>query len=299
MTTRTLNISDEDRALLTAEELAGMEEGTEFDEGQADDAIDITDDVNAAGTKPKQDGDGDDEDDSKPAPNVDTPPAAQEDEVEPVAKPEPAAQATLYTTLPDDYDERVTSIAAAKDDLYAKFDEGDLTNAEYAKQLDDLNKQERALERVKDQAEYDQRQRYHNWVNVTVRSFLDTHTEYASNDMLTNLLDQEVRKIQGAADNDTDPQILLDAHAKIAAAFPQIFSKQEAPSQQERKPAAPSIKPTVPTLARTPAANIDQPGESKFDWLDRLQEADPLKYERELEKLQRSNEAEFNEYMAS
>lgn len=293
--TRTLNISDDDRNLLTDEELAGMEEGAEFDEGQdEDEAIDITGEVDAApeAKTAKVDEDADGEPASAAAPD-----APDEDQGEQPETPQTAP--TLYTTLPDDYEDRVSQINKDKETLYEQFDEGDLSNAEYAKQLDALMKQERALERVKDQVEYDQRQRYHNWVHVTVKSFLDTHTEYAGNDMLTTLLDQEVRKIQGSADNDTDPQILMDAHEKIAAAFPQVFASPGRTQQPAQRQAAAGVKPTVPTLARTPAANIEQPGENKFDWLDRLQETDSLKYERELEKLQRSNEAEFNEYMAS
>lgn len=310
MTNRVLNISDEDRALLTEEELAGMMEGEGFDEGQPEPEPGAQNGNQPAGDNEDDDQDGKnpDDDDEQAAADAAAAAAAQAQgrddgaqEEQQQAQQQPAAPAQTYTQLPDDFDQQVSSIEAAKNDLYTKFDEGDLTTAEYAKQLDELNKQERALERLRDRAEYDQQQRWNNWANVTVAGFLNSNPQYQGNDMLLGLLDQEVRKLQQQSDTFDNPQFLADAHAKISEAFPQIFgaSTQEGQGKKADTPATAAKARTVPTLAGVPAASIDQPGENKFAQLDDLATKDPLKYEAELERMRSTNPALYDEYMAS
>lgn len=307
MTNRVLNISDEERALLTDEELAGMMEGQEFDEGQpepeagaqtqtegAQTNTDDDDDDDQDGKKP----DADDEQAAADAAAADAQAQGRDDGAQEEQQQQPVAPTQTYTQLPDDFEQQVSNIEAAKNELYTKFDEGDLTTADYAKQLDELNKQERALERLRDRAEYDQQQRWSNWANVTVAGFLSNHPEYSGNDMLMGLLDQEVRKLQQQSDTFDNPQYLADAHAKISGAFPQIFGASTTDSQDKK--ADPPAKPrTVPTLAGVPAASIDQPGDNKFAQLDDLAVKNPLKYEAELERMRSTNPALYDEYMAT
>lgn len=302
---KTLNISDEERALLTEEEIAGMEEGEDFDEGQeegegegepaaaaaaapADDAAaqaaaQAEADAAAAEAAAKPAGEGNE---------------GQDDQGTPTR--EPKQPVNFQPELPADYDDQVKRIADAKKTLFEQFDEGDISNAEYATKLDELGKEERELERLRDRVEDATRARYETWVNVHVGGFLAQHPEYQTNPMLMGVLDNEVKRLQSQAEIDTDPQILVDAHAAISKAFPGVFGEAKpapAGQQEAKKPATPpAAKPTVPTLANVPASNIDQPGEGRFSYLDRLSETDPLRFEAELAKL---SPADQNEYLAS
>lgn len=312
MNTRTLNISDEDRALLTEEELAGMQEGEDFDEGQeegdgqddqgnGDDADKggQGDDKSASGsnddaTQRQADQGGDDQGQEGQGGDDDDAAGAGRDDGAP-------APVSFETVLPDDFDDQVAAIKANKKELAKQFGEGDLDVETYQEKLDAENARERELERLQDRAEYDLRQRRQTWVNVHVAGFMREHPEYKT-PVLQGALDLEVRKLQASGNyiNDTDPQILIDAHEQIAAQLPGAFGQPAAkPAQQDQKPAAPAKKPTVPTLANVPAANIDQPGAGEFDMLDRLLESDPLKYQNELDKLARTNPAKYEEYLAS
>lgn len=284
--------SVEDLQNLTEQELADLAEGETFDEDTEEELDPNTGEVTKADDANSNDDGADSNDDDDQG---ETEQAAEDESEQEQPDQQPAPDvAPPAVTLPDDFDDQIKAIEAEKEDLYTKFDEGDLTAAEYGKQLDELGKRERQLERIKDRAEIEDQQRRHNWVHVTVASFLDRHKEYRDNEMLYNLLDMEVIKLQQASDNQTDPAILAKAHEKIKAQLPQAFS-EEAPSRHKAKKAP----RTVPNLANVPAAEIDEPGATEFDYLDRLFETDTLRYEQELAKLQNTNPAKFEQYMAS
>ncbi len=303
---KTLNISDEERALLTDEEIAGLEEGEDFDEGQEEDEGE-GEPAAAAAAAPADDAaaqaaaQAEADAAAAAAAEAAAKPAAegndgQDDQGTPTR--EPKQPVNFQPELPADYDDQVKRIADAKKTLFEQFDEGDISNAEYATKLDELGKEERELERLRDRVEDATRVRYETWVNVHVGGFLEQHPEYQASPRLMSLLDNEVKRLQSQAEIDTDPQILVDAHAAISAEFPGVFGEAKPAAQQEaKKPATPpAAKPTVPTLAKVPAADIDQPGEGKFSFLDRLAESDPLRFEAELAKL---SLADQNEYLAS
>lgn len=303
---KTLNISDEERALLTDEEIAGMEEGEDFDEGQEEGEDDTTAAAAAApaddaAAQPAAQAEADAAAAAaaadKPADDANDKPAGEAEQGTPTR--ETGKSVNFQPELPADYDDQVTRIANEKKTLFEQFDEGDISNAEYASKLDELGKQERELERLRDRVEDATRSRYETWVNVHVGGFLAQHPEYQTNPMLMGVLDNEVKRLQSQAEIDTDPQILIDAHAAISKSFPGVFGEAKpapAAQQEAKKPTPPAAKPTVPTLANVPAANIDQPGEGKFSYLDRLSETDPLRFEAELAKL---SPADQNEYLAS
>lgn len=304
---KTLNISDEDRALLTDEEIAGMQEGEDFDEGQEEGegegetaaaaAAAPADDAAAQAAAQAEADSAAAAAAAKPAGDASDKPAGEVEQGTPTR--EPAKSVNFQPELPADYDDQVKRITDEKKALFDQFEEGDISNAEYATKLDEIGKQERELERLRDRVEDATRARYETWVNVHVGGFLAQHPEYQTNPMLMGVLDNEVKRLQSQADIDTDPQILIDAHAAISKSFPGVFSDAKpapAAQQEAKKPTPPAAKPTVPTLANVPAANIDQPGEGKFSYLDRLSETDPLRFEAELAKL---SPADQNEYLAS
>lgn len=314
--TKTLNISDEDKALLTAEELAGMVEGEEFDESSeteeaaaaaaAEDktGADATGtDAEAAG-KTNDDAAGTAADDNGAAAAASTDTNAADDAGAAASTAGDVSFASVppvpVSKLPDDYEDKVKAVATDKKALAEQLDEGDITMAEYHDKLDGLNRTERELERTKDRVADNEHRRYETWTNIHVIGFMKQHPEY-KNEMLTGLLDQEVRKMQAAGtySSDTDPQILVEAHKKIAASFPGTFSEPAKPAASGKKDEKkPVVHNTAPSLAKVPAANVDQPGEGEFSSLDRLLETDPLGWERACERLSKSDPAKYEQYLA-
>lgn len=318
-----MKITDEERALLTDAELAGLEEGEEFDEGEGQDGAEAgatdadaggKDAAAASGQEADDAGEGEGEGESTGQGNADDAAAeaaaaaaataaaagdagkdaATDDELDTFTNVKPLAVAKL----PEDFDDKVKAIEDGKSELGTKLNEGEIDMVEYHAQLDKLNKQERELERVKDGVEASERQRYATWTGVHVNALFERHPEYRKNERLTGMLDQEVKKLQASDgySSDTDPKILIDAHKNLAEAFPGVFkaaAKAAAPAKKE-----PVKHASAPSLAKVPAADTDQPGEHEFSHLDSLLERDPSAYERELEKLARTNPAKYDAYLA-
>lgn len=289
---KTTGYSVDDLEKLTDQERQDLLDGEEFDE-----ETEIELDPNT-GEPVNEDGEAEHNNESEQEPEPeptrddgkDPEPESKEPEVEPekVAKPTPQAP---VTQLPSDYDEQVKAIADKKTEVFDKFENGDLSAAEYHKQLDALSKDERKLERIKERAEYDEQQAAHNWVNVTVSSFLNQHPQYQGNQGLLNALDMEVRALQSQSGNMFDPSHLANAHERVKDQFaPMFVSATKAPAKEPR---------TAPSLANTPASDIDEPSAGEFDYLDRLAASDPIRYEDELLKLQSSSPSKYDQYMAS
>lgn len=300
-----MKYTDEELAMLTDEERAAIAEGENFDEDTEEELDPNTGEPIASDDD--QDDDGEEADDADEEGPGDETGDKDEGEGEQPGRddggdttdepaPQTPAAPVQHTALPEDFQQQMDAVAQEKEALYVQFDEGDLTTTEYAKQLDELNKRERHLERIKDRAELETQQRYSYWQNVTVAGFLAQHKEYEGNDVLLNMLDAEVRKLQGRSENDTDPKILELAHETIKKALPQVFSADPASTPKTKTRRA---HKTAPSLANIPASNVDTPGADEFEHLDRLFNTNPLRYEQELAKLQASNPAKFDQYMAS
>ena len=287
---KTTGYSVDDLEKLTDKERQDLLEGEEFDE-----ETEVELDPNT-GEPVNEDGESEQEAEVEPEPTKDDgKEPEQEAELEPekaADKPIPTPQAPI-TQLPSDYDEQVKAITDKKTEVFDQFENGDLSAAEYHKKLDALSKDERKLERIKERAEYDEQQQAHNWVNVTVAGFLNQHPEY-QNQGLLNALDAEVRKLQGETGQMFDSGNLIKAHERVVEQFAPMFEIEKA------KAKAPTKEPrTAPSLANTPASDIDEPGSGEFDYLDRLAASDPLRYEDELLKLQSSSPSKYDQYMAS
>lgn len=335
MTNKTLNVPEEDKALLdllTDEERAGLEEGADFDEDQEEGVDGAA--AGGEGDKAQADGKGDaagngdaageGEDDAAAAAAAEAAAAAAGDKgtqagaaddgtVAAAAAEDDPADLSFVTVppvavsrLPEDYDDKVKEVTDGKKDILKQFEEGDIGVTEYHEKMDALNRTERELERIKDRVEDNEHRRYEVWTSTHVKGFMQKHTEYSTNQMLTGLLDQEVRKLQasGKYESDTDPKILADAHKQIAAAFPGTFkSSGAAPASKSAGTKTPVKAPakhnSAPSLARVPAANIDNVDEGEFDGLDRLLDTDPLRYQAECEKLARTDPAKYDRYLAT
>jgi hypothetical protein len=201
----------------------------------------------------------------------------------------------LVAQAPADADEKLAEIATKKDELIAKFDDGDITAKEYQQQLDGLGKQEREIERAVDKAaiafDMEQQRLKNEWTSTTT-SFLDANKVYRDNPRLYRALDQEVRDVAVTDEGKamTGAQILAKAHANLSEAF---GLKTEAP-KEGAKPGRKVVLP--PTLGKVPAAEGSDTDGGKYAGLDRLATTDPLAYE---EKLMSLSESERDAYLSA
>ena len=295
------NITDEMREHLTDEELEGMEdtdlvdEGENEEEGEGNEAEQGRDD----GKDPDQSKQKTDEelqaekaeadeaankakaDES----NAESEKAAAQQPVE--RKPRPVFESP---DVPDDVDDQISAAKLAKIKLAEKFDEGELTAVEYAKQVEELNDFQRDLEnkRFKAQlaAESQQTRELESWED-TCQAFLSKHPEISQSRLRYDSFDYAVRLVTGDPDNAnlTGTQMLEKAHQNWVS---ELGIQVKAPAQQqkqepENKPA--KQQPVVPNIGSLPAAQASDTDDGKFAYLDRLAESDPLKFEAQLAKL--------------
>lgn len=296
-------LTDEERAALEDEEETNAGDG----EGEGDGTAEGED---ADGAGDGEDGDGEGTGDAEGAGaegEGSGDGAAGEDqgtvEDEPAGKGLEASTSgpVLVVNAPQDADTKLSEIATKKDELLAKFDDGDITTKEYQAELDALNKQERevewGIEKAKLASEMEAQRQANEW-KATVDSFIRENPRYSPDKApsMYQLLDIEVRRVAGTDEfkNRSDPaagrEILAKAHENIAKDL-----GFEAKPAASKKPAP--TKPNLPpNLASVPAADQNDTQGGKYAVLDRMASSDPIAYEEALMKLP---EAERNAYLAS
>lgn len=238
------------------------------------------------------------------APDAEAPPAEE--------RSEPPAKATVPNwTVPADTDAKLQALDAKENEVEAKFQSGEVTNAQYREQVRAIDKERRAVEGAKLKAEIAAETKAAVWAQQTVSGFLDAHPIYGQNETLFAALDIEVRKLQASAADPFSPSILTKAHAKVQAAFSAFGGPKEAPAEKQKAETKPEAKPAPkapekqievkprdpvpPSLAKVPAAEVESTDGGKFAYLDRLQSSDYEAFEGELSKL---SDADRNAYLA-
>ena len=291
------NITDEMREHLTDEEIAGMEDTDLVDEGENEEEGD------GNNTEQGRD-DGKDPDQSKQKTEEEqqAEQAAAEEaannakaeesnaEAEQAAAKQPAERKPRPVfespDVPADVDDQIAAAKLAKIKLAEKFDEGELTAVEYAKQVEELNDFQRDLEnkRFKAQlaAESQQTRELETWED-TCQTFLSKHPEISQSRLRYDSFDYAVRLVTGDPDNAnlTGTQLLEKAHQNWVS---ELGIQVQAP-EQPAKEAPVKQQKIVPNIGSLPAAQSSDTDDGKFAYLDRLAESDPLKFEAQLAKL--------------
>ena len=280
-------ISEELREHLTEEELAGMEDSELVDEGEegGEEEGDAgkSDAANSSEQEAKK------ADDAEAATSAEQAPAdaaADADAAKPQAqerKPRPVFEAP---DVPADVDDQIAAAKLAKIKLAEKFDEGEITAVEYAKQTEELNDFQRELEnkRFKAQlaAESQQSRELDSW-EETCSDFLSAHPEISKSKLRYDSFDYAVRLVTGDQANAalTGDQQLEKAYQTWVT---ELGIQVEQPAQSGAKP-DPRKPKVVPNIGSLPAAQANDTDDGKFAYLDRLADSDPLKYEATLAKL--------------
>jgi len=126
--------------------------------------------------------------------------AATTEEADQAAATAEATQAApiLIAPVVEDAAAKLAEIDTKKEALLNQFDDGDITMREYQKQVAELDKDMRLIERAQDRAELAgqmEQQRLQNDWNATCAAFVSTHAVYKDNARLYKALDAEVREL--------------------------------------------------------------------------------------------------------
>lgn len=280
-------ISEELREHLTEEELAGMEDSELVDEGEEEGEEEgDAGKPDAANSSEQEAKKADDAEAATSAEQAPADAAADADAAKPQAqerKPRPVFEAP---DVPADVDDQIAAAKLAKIKLAEKFDEGEITAVEYAKQTEELNDFQRELEnkRFKAQlaAESQQSRELDSW-EETCSDFLSAHPEISKSKLRYDSFDYAVRLVTGDQANAalTGAQQLEKAYQTWVT---ELGIQVDQPSQSGAKP-DPRKPKVVPNIGSLPAAQANDTDDGKFAYLDRLADSDPLKYEATLAKL--------------
>lgn len=289
-------LSEEDLAMLTEEERAGLlDDEDEDDDQDVDDADD--DDTGADGKADdkgdENDADGDDSQDAGADSNTqgDSKVGENEDKLDDPIKPTPLFKAEL----PADIEAKRTALDTQEDDLVKKFDEGDITFAEYNKELRSLNRERADLDRAELKAELaqeaQQSQVEQTW-QVTANTFVAEHPLISKNETMWSSFDAIVRRVTA----ETMQKGEQPSRRDLEKAYKQWTEDLGIADAGTQKPQPKQKKQNIvpPNLGKVPAATANDTDDGKFAHLDRLAESDPLAFEAALAKM---SDAQSDEYM--
>lgn len=291
---------DDEMALLTEEERAGMEEsdaedgedgedgeGADEGEGGDDEAAKAVADAAAAEEAAKADAD-----DGK---------ASADDGPEPY-KPTPLIKADA----PADATAKIGEIDKALDALDERFDAGELTakelRVEARKLYDQREELNQSVFKSKLSEEMSQQQELDAWKR-DVKDFLDEHKEISENRLKFSAFDTAVREVTADEANSglSNRKALRLAYKTWTESLGfkvEAEPKPEPAADKDPKVVAdPKIKPKrelPPLLAKVPAADMQDLSDGKYAAIDRLMDTDPVRYEAELAKL---SDAEQEAYL--
>ena len=289
-------LSAEDLAMLTDEERAGYledegdgtdgdDQGTDDDDTGADEKADDKGDENGA--------DGEDSQDAGADSNTqgDGKDGESEDKLDDPIKPTPLFKAEL----PADIEAKRTALDTQEDDLVKKFDEGDITFAEYNKELRSLNRERADLDRAELKAELaqeaQQSQVEQTW-QTTANTFVAEHPLISKNETTWSSFDAIVRRVTAETMQKGGQPSRRDLEKAYKQWTEDLGIADAGIQKSQPKHKKQNVVP--PNLGKVPAATANDTDDGKFAHLDRLAESDPLAFEAALAKM---SDAQRDEYM--
>lgn len=282
--------SEEELAALTDEEREGL-----LDEDLLDDEPEGDEDDGDDAGKPAADAGADDAD-----------AAGRDDGADPddgTADAQPEAEASnapalIKSELPADLDAKLADIDKREDELSEKFEDGELTTAEYRAELRKLTGERGEIEKAQLKhslaEDFNQAQLEANWQR-DCDQFLAKHPEVKSSQLRMDAFDTVVRRVTGESMAAGKAPGMADLQKAYAEWSEQLGVQPAKPSAKDAKPAKHS-RELPPTLAKVPAAEMQDTADGKWAHLDRLMDTDPLGYEAALAKM---SEADQDAYLSA
>lgn len=296
-------LSEEDLAMLTDEERAGLLDDDEDDGDDQDDGADKADqdtdadDGDDAGSDEGDDGKSDDadgQDDGADSATQGDDKGDQEGDDKVDLPPSPLFKAEL----PADIEAKRTALDTKHEELINKFDEGEITFAEYNKELRNIDNDRRALDRAELKAELAaeaaQSQSQQTW-QTTADAFVAEHPLISKNETMWGSFDAVVRRVtaetisKGGQPGRRDLEKAYKQWTSDLGFADTGTTKEPAPQPKTKKE-----KIVPPNLGKVPAATANDVDDGKFAHLDRLAESDPLAFEAAMLKM---TEAQREEYL--
>lgn len=206
----------------------------------------------------------------------------------------PRPRGAVEATLPDDYDEQVKANAAARKELRAKYNDGDITFEEYEDQSEQLNDKRQDLRDLKFKADLAQESSeqalINHWVSV-INPFTAAHPELSEDDVSKSAFDTYLRQT-------TAPVMQaggMPGQAEIDKAYElwcKRFNFTPAGGQQQTTTTKRDIK-VPPTLGGLPAASATSVEDGKLAAIQRLT---GVEYEEALAKLSPAELEQLSKY---
>jgi hypothetical protein len=291
-------MSPEELALLTEEERAGLDE-EHSDDLPADDDTDTDDDQDGDG----KDGEQNPDDQQQPGRDDgnDDQPGDDDQGEDDSARPLPL----LKVETVEDAEAKLADIDKREDEISQKFEDGDLTTAEYRAELRKLEKERGTIERQQLEADFAEK---HNQAQIdamwqaNVQTFLEGHPEIGKSELRWNAFDSVVRKVTAEtmqAGKNPGMADLKKAYKQWAEDLGLPAEQPKADDKSGKEPARKQERQQreiPPSLAKVPAADINDTDDGRWASLDRLMDTDPLGFEKAFGKL---SEADQEAYLAS
>lgn len=219
--------------------------------------------------------------------------AAAKQEEAPVVTPRP--RGVVDATLPDDYDAQVKANEDAMTALDKRYDDGDISFAEFRAEQRGLDRERSKLDRMADRAELaqesSQQALINHWV-ATINPFTAAHPELAEDDVTKAAFDTYLKQTTGpvmAAGG-------LPGQAEIDKAYElwcQRFNYTPAGGQQQTTAAQRKENKVPPTLGGLPASNATDVQDGKLAAISRL---NGVEYEEALSKLSQAEIEQMSKY---
>lgn len=200
------------------------------------------------------------------------------------------AQVFIAETPPD-IDQQLTELKSKKDELSDLFDEGDITAREFNQKLDELNRQERQLERDIDRArlaEDMEKQRKSNAWNDAQADFMAEHPEY-DDETRREMFNAVFRTVANRDEFTSLPvtransmKLLRAAHEAFVSATGSHSGKSESVETNTVVDTKNKKTELPPTLAGVPAADVNDTNSGRWASLDNLRDKDYEAYENKL-----------------
>lgn len=217
--------------------------------------------------------------------------AAAEQQKTPVT---PRPRGVVEATLPDDYDAQVKANEDAMTALEKRYDDGDISFAEFRAEQHTLDRESRKLDRLADRAELakesSEQALMNHWISV-INPFTAAHPELSEDDVSKNAFDTYLRQT-------TAPVMEaggLPGQAEIDAAyalwckrfnFTPTGAQQQATSQKRDNK-------VPPVLGGLPAASATSVEDGKLAAIQRL---NGVEYEEALAKLSPAEMEQLSKY---
>ncbi|MEN2425936.1 hypothetical protein AA0N74_07840 [Chromobacterium vaccinii] len=173
---------------------------------------------------------------------------------------------TPHQTTPRDFQSEVQAVSDELVQLAAKYDDGDITTAEYEQQRmaladkrDDLRSEQRDANNEQKRQEAQQQREKKEWGETCDAFLFQQHKDFymqgdQPNEMRLGAIDALVKQIARAQPELSGAQVLAQAHQQVQQAFTPAAAAEAKPASAENK-TQPAKLP--PNLGSAPAAEAD------------------------------------------